>query len=207
MMRRFQGIEGLTILDANDEFEAQGHQAFSGLSDALMQFGQQLSGALQIPLVRLFGQSPAGLNSSGDSDLRTYYDGINSQQESRLRLPFDWMLRLTAKSEGIVLPPNFNYKFKSLWQSTPEQNAAIAEQRTRAVLAAVVENVIDIATALKELRQIGADTGTFTNVTNAMIQLATLAPPPTALGMPGLGAAPNPLGRHEALPGEETRPV
>ena len=69
MMRRFQGIEGITLIDGEDEFEAQGHSAFSGLSDALTQFGQQLSGALQIPLVRLFGQSPAGMNSTGESCL------------------------------------------------------------------------------------------------------------------------------------------
>lgn len=77
--RRYAGIEGITIIDANDELTADSHSAFGGLSDALAQFGQQLSGALQIPLVRLFGQSPAGFNT-GDADLRNYYDGIHQRQ-------------------------------------------------------------------------------------------------------------------------------
>jgi hypothetical protein len=37
----------------------------------LLQFAQQLSGALNIPLTRLFGQSPAGMNSTGEGDLHS----------------------------------------------------------------------------------------------------------------------------------------
>ena len=191
MMRRFQGIEGLTILDAEDDFQTQQTSAFGGLSEALQQFGQQLSGALQIPLVRLFGQSPGGLNSSGDSDLRTYYDGINQQQERTLRLPFGWLLPAIARSERIELPANFNYKFKSLWQMTPEQNANIASTRTSAVLQASQDGVISQAVALKELRQVGRDTGTFTNISDADIEQAEMQPMPD----PGneLGVDPNDL--------------
>lgn len=182
MMRRFQSIEGLTIIDAEDDFVAQTHQAFSGLSEALVQFGQQLSGALQIPLVRLFGQSPAGLNSSGDSDLRTYYDGIKQQQERVLRMPFNWLLPVIARSEGIELPENFNFEFNPLWQLTPAEKAQIASTRTATVLSVQAAGVIDNATTLKELRQIGRDTGTFTNVTDEMIEQAEMAPPPDPFG-------------------------
>lgn len=226
MMRRFQGIEGLTVIDAKDEFGVQTHAAFSGLSDALQQFGQQLSGALQIPLVRLFGQSPAGLNSSGDSDLRTYYDGINQKQERDLRTPFDWLFRVIARSERILLPENFNFKFKPLWQMTQEQSAQNAAQRGAVILQAQQDGVIDVATALKELRQIGRDTGTFTNITDEMIKLAALLPPPSmpvpgmpgapGIGQPGVpGINPNPMlngtahqeGAGGILPGEERNPV
>jgi phage-related protein (TIGR01555 family) len=212
MMRRFQGIEGLTVIDAEDDFGAQTHSAFSGLSEALQQFGQQLSGALQIPLVRLFGQSPGGMNSSGESDLRTYYDGIMQQQERSLRVPFDWLFRVIARSERINLPENFNFKFKSLWEMTPEQKGNIASVRSAAVLQAQAAGVIDVATALKELRQIGRDTGTFTNITDEMIEQAEAVPPP---GLGGLGLAMGPnmmgsglpqVGEGQPLPGE-TQPI
>ncbi|MFX8433449.1 DUF1073 domain-containing protein, partial [Acinetobacter baumannii] len=58
-IRLWQSNEGLTLMDAEDTYEA--HQySFAGLDNILMQFGQQIAGALGIPLVRLFGQSPAG---------------------------------------------------------------------------------------------------------------------------------------------------
>src|SRR6185437_7701108 len=75
-IRSTQTNEGMTLMDTKDEFEAHSY-TFSGLDNVLLQFAQQCSGALDIPMVRLFGQSPAGLNATGESDLRTYYDGIN----------------------------------------------------------------------------------------------------------------------------------
>ncbi|MDR0067321.1 DUF1073 domain-containing protein, partial [Acinetobacter sp. 11520] len=84
--RQWQSNEGLTLMDADDTYEAHQYN-FSGLDNILLQFGQQISGATGIPLVRLFGQSPAGLNATGESDLANYYDNINQQQEGRLRTP------------------------------------------------------------------------------------------------------------------------
>ena len=85
MIRMYQSNEGMTLMDSKDKFEA--HQySFSGLSDMMLQFGQQISGALGIPLTRLFGQSPAGLNSTGESDIRMYYDNVKQEQERRLRV-------------------------------------------------------------------------------------------------------------------------
>ena len=58
-MRMLQTNEGLTLLDKEDTFQAHSY-TFSGISDMILQFGQQIAGATGIPLVRLFGQSPAG---------------------------------------------------------------------------------------------------------------------------------------------------
>jgi phage-related protein (TIGR01555 family) len=56
MIRMMQVNEGLTLLDKEDEITSTAY-SFAGLSDMMLQFGQQLSGASGIPLVRLFGQS------------------------------------------------------------------------------------------------------------------------------------------------------
>ncbi len=210
MMRRFQSIEGLTVIDKEDEFGAQTHTAFSGLSDALMQFGQQLAGALQIPLVRLFGQSPSGLNSSGDSDLRTYYDGIKHQQERHLKTPVDRIIQCAARSERIELPERFNFEFNSLWQLTPQEKAQAAQQPTAAILDAQSRGTIDWPTALRELRHQSKTTGVFTNITDEMIDEAEAEPPPLP---PSSGRAEvtgvepsSPEGAMQQLPGEEERP-
>lgn len=181
MIRLMQANEGLTLLDMDDEFET--HQyTFAGLSDVLVQFGQQLSGATQIPLVRLFGQSPAGMNATGESDFRNYYDGINSQQESRLRRPIATILELAHRSKfGVPLPEGFNFTFNSLWQLTDEQKAAIGSQNTQSVSAAYQDGIIDRATALKELRQSSQVSGLWTNITDDLIQEAEDEPPPGSL--------------------------
>lgn len=190
MMRRFQGIEGMTLLDSEDEFEAHGHQAFSGLSDALAQFGQQLAGALQIPLVRLFGQSPAGF-STGDADLRTYYDGINHQQVSDLLVPVTKIYRLLAASKGIEVPEGFQLGFKSLWQLTDEQKATIAGTTTDTVIKAEEAGLVSKQTAMKELQQSSHITGVFSNIKDEDIEAAEEDIPPDAgLAMGGEEEAP-----------------
>jgi len=171
-MRRFQSIEGLSMIDAEDELEVQGHSAFSGLSDALVQFGQQLSGALQIPLVRLFGQSPAGLSATGESDLRMYYDHINQLQEKNLLHGVNLIYKLGAKSSGIVVPPNFSLTFTSLWNLTDSDEASIAKTNSETINSAYEAGLIGRQTALKELRQASRVTGVFTNITQEMIASA-----------------------------------
>ena len=172
MMRLYQSNEGITLMDAKDEFEA--HQyTFTGLDSVLIQFGQQISGALQVPLVRLFGQSPAGLNSTGESDLRTYYDHINKQQESKLRRPLNVVLDVLARSKlGRPLPPGFTYTFRSLWQNTETEKADIGNKVTSSVTQAYESGLISQQTALKELRQGSHASGLWSNITNEDIEAA-----------------------------------
>ena len=206
VMRRFQSMEGITMIDAKDKLEVQGHSAFSGLSDVLTQFGQQLSGALQIPLVRLFGQSPGGLGSNGDGEMRQYYDNINQQQEKSLRHGVTLMYKLGARSKGLQLPPNFAIGFKSLWQLSDSDKANVAKTVTDTVSAAHEGGMISPKTALQELRQSSRVTGIFTNITHQMIEDAddTITPPGAEglLGMAGLGGAPAPEGNDDDTPAQ-----
>ncbi len=184
MIRAMQSSEGLTVLDANDEFEAHAY-TFAGLSDVMLQFAQQLSGALGIPMVRLFGQTPTGLNTNGESDLRTYYDEINQYQEANLRGPVTKILHVEYWSCYQKAPPkDFDFEFEPLWQLTDEQKATVASTVSTAVGAMFDSGVIDRATAMKELRQSSETTGIFSNITDEDIKEAIAEPPP----MPELGA-------------------
>lgn len=190
MTRRFQNIEGITMIDAEDEFEAQAHSAFSGLSDILNSFGQQLAGGAGIPLTRLFGQSPAGMNATGESDMRMYYDSINQQQERTIMRGVTMMYKLGARSCGIELPADFALSPKSLWELSDGDKANIAKTGTDTVIAAHDSGLISPQLALKEMRQASRTTGLFTNITKQMIDDAddqVQPPSPEGMGNPLLG--------------------
>lgn len=172
MVRKYQSIEGMALIDAEDDLVTTTVNVQSGISDALTQFGQQISGCLQIPLTRLFGQSPAGLNSTGESDLRTYYDGIKNQQNKELREGVLKIYKCAARSLGMNVSPKFTIEFRSLWQLTDQQKAEIAEKDARTVADLFSAGIIDKATALKELRQVGKIAGRFQNITDEMIEAA-----------------------------------
>lgn len=200
-VRQMQTNEGITLLDKEDTWQT-GTYTFSGLSDMMLQFGQQLAGATGIPLVRLFGMSPAGLNSTGDSDLRNYYDGIGSKQEANLRSGIQKILHVTYRSlYGEDLPRSVKMKFAPLWQLSDIEKATNAKTVTEAVVGAYDSGLIDQATAMKELRQSSDDTGIFGNISDEAITQAELEPPPTPTGV--APATPNPT---EVAPTVESKP-
>ena len=180
MMRRFRTNEGFSVIDGNDEIQADQHSAFGGLSDVLLQFGQQLSGALQVPLVRLFGQSPAGLSASGESDVRTYYDRVKSLQEKHLLRGAQSTWRMLAQSNEIDLPDEFAVGFRSLWDLSDAEKATIAQGVSAAVVTARDAGLISDQIAMRELRQSSRKTGIFSNIAEEDIALAdpSLGPPP-----------------------------
>lgn len=178
MMRSLQVNEGLTLLDKNDVFTSTAY-SFAGLSDMMLQFGQQLSGASGIPLVRLFGQSPAGLSATGDADIRMYYDNIKAQQEAKLRNGWEKLLRVMWRSEfGVAAPDDMEFKFTPLWQMSAMDQATVAKSNTETIIGAYDSGLISKPTAMKELRESSGDTGLFNNISDEEIKEAELEPPP-----------------------------
>ena len=198
-VRLGQTNEGLTVVDAKDEFQTHAY-TFTGLDSLLLQFGQQLSGALQIPLVRLFGQSPAGLNSTGESDLRMYYDAIKQQQEGRLGLPMDTLLDVMCRSSlGIEPPASFAYSFNPLWQLSDAEKATTGKAITEAVLLGRDAGIVSDQVALRELRQQSRVTGMWTNITDEDIAAAEDRPLPPIEALPPV-ADPKPTEEPDAPP-------
>ncbi|ENN87834.1 phage-associated protein, HI1409 family [Rhizobium freirei PRF 81] len=75
-----KGVNGTLILDAEEEYDSKS-APLSGLTDILMAFLQIVAGAADIPVTRLLGQSPAGMNATGTADMKNYHDGIQAIQE------------------------------------------------------------------------------------------------------------------------------
>lgn len=200
LMRQMQNNEGITLIDKNDLFDSVAY-SFAGLSDVLLQFGQQISGACSpvIPLVRLFGQSPAGMNATGDSDIRLYYDGINAQQEARLRNPWEMILKVLWRSEtGKPIPDDLLFSFTPLWQMSAIDKATVSKTNTDTIVGAHQEGLVSTPVAMKELKQSSGDTGLFSNISDEDISDAEneappmpedpdLADPGEEVGQPGAG--------------------
>lgn len=191
--RLSQTNEGLTVIDAKDKFEAHTY-SFAGLSDMLIQFAQQLSGATGIPIARLFGQSPVGLSDTGEGPRRQYHEKVHQKQEKELRTPLQRLLAVMSMSSlGKVLPAGFQFTFRGLDDTPESEKADIATKKTAAVVAAVDANLIKPSTGMKELKASAPVTGLFGSITDEQIaeaeQLEVDAPPPDAeLSIPDLGA-------------------
>ncbi|WP_313242139.1 phage portal protein [Stenotrophomonas sp.] len=121
-----KGINGALLLDSGEDY-AQKQLQLGGLVDLLMGFLQLTSGASDIPMTRLLGQSPGGLNSSGESDLRNYYDRISSNQELVLQPSLQVLDECLIRSALGSRPPEVFYSWRSLWQTTDTERAGIGK--------------------------------------------------------------------------------
>ncbi|QHM71288.1 DUF1073 domain-containing protein [Mixta intestinalis] len=187
MIREFQTIEGMTLMDKNDEFQTHSY-SFAGIADVILRFAEQVSGATGIPLVRLFGQSPAGFNT-GDGDLENYYSRVNTLQERRLRRPLRWLLDISWRSLfGEPLPDDFTFEFNKLWEMSDLDRATMASNVTTALATAVRDIGMTPAAALSDLRNLSDVIGIGGSITDEDIENAkkeleepefeTGAPPP-----------------------------
>jgi phage-related protein (TIGR01555 family) len=178
-VRQMQSNEGLTVLDSEDIFQAH-NWSFAGVYDALQAFAEQISGATGIPLVRLLGQSPKGF-STGDSDLKMYYETIATQQEDDLRGPLAVILGVLHRSEfGQPLPDGFNFKFNPLAMPSELEKSQIATADAQAIAALFGASVITEAQSLAALRETSRITGRFSSITDEQIAAAeaSVAAPP-----------------------------
>ena len=181
-IREFQSAEGLTVGDTEDDFQTLTY-SFTGIPEILLQLGQQISGAFGIPLVRLFGQSPAGLNATGESDIRNYYDNIKHLQRLMLRSGVQRLIDVAFESETGRSPgSSLTFDFRSLWQMSQTDKATVASAEVEAIRGSYADGMINLPTALKELRALSEIVGIFSTITDEDIAEAelqeSLDPPP-----------------------------
>jgi uncharacterized protein len=190
MLRVMQSNEGISLIDSKDTFETHEY-SFAGLDAVLMQFGEQLAGAVEIPLVKLFGQSPSGFDN-GDSTMRTYHDSVKQQQVTWLGDGIETVYRLAYISKfGTEPPKDFTLEFKSLWQLSDAEKATVTNTVTAAVGEAFSAQIISKSTAMKELKNLSLITGVFSNISDEDIESAEALPEPTPEAL-GLVAPPAP---------------
>lgn len=131
-----KGINGTLLLDKEEEYETKSAQ-LAGLTDVLMAFMQIVSGAADIPVTRLLGQSPAGMNSTGTSDMKNYHDRIQSIQTLEITPALHHADECLIRSALGTRPPEVYYTWAPLEQMSEKERADIFKTTADAARAIV----------------------------------------------------------------------
>lgn len=131
-----KGINGTLILDAEEEYESKSAQ-LAGLTDILMAFMQIVSGAADIPVTRLLGQSPAGMNATGTSDMKNYHDRIQSIQELELTPAMARLDECIIRSATGARDEAIYYDWAPLEQMSEKERADIFKTKSDAARALI----------------------------------------------------------------------
>ncbi|QNW93727.1 DUF1073 domain-containing protein [Acinetobacter seifertii] len=110
-----KGLNGMIVLDAEEDYDSKTYN-FAGLPDMMREFSIQTAGAADIPYTILFGQSPAGMNATGEHDTRNYYDSIATKQTWMLKPFMMQILDVICQTTFGRVFPNLDIVFNPLWQ-------------------------------------------------------------------------------------------
>ena len=138
--------------------------SFAGLSDIYESFMMDMAGAAEIPATKLFGRSPQGFNSTGESDLRNYYDMIAQMQERLLRPALEKFLPVMAISCWGYVPEDMEIVFEPVMTSSPAERAELVQKMSQDVIEGYKAGLLTREQALEELKSRGEELGVYTKV-------------------------------------------
>lgn len=157
--------------DAGEKFERVNAQ-FSGIPESIDRFGNRLAMATEMPVTILLGQAPAGLNATGESDIRSFYATTTSYRSDDIEPHVDRVIQIMAPGhENKAIWP-------TLWEPTDKEQA-----ETRLALANADIAYLDRDVYTPE--EVAAVRGKPTDVKpNMRLRKALRAPTPAAPALP-----------------------
>lgn len=145
---------------------------FTGLQEVYESMCLNLCGASHYPMTKLFGRSPAGMNATGESDLKNYYDYVDSQREAKVRPVLQKLLPVLAMSAWGFVPDDLDFTFPPLWTPTATETAEIALKKAQAIRDTFQAGLFQADTAMKELKKLEEETGMFGSLSDEEIAAA-----------------------------------
>ena len=121
-MQRMKSSVHATVIDKEEEVVTK-TMSFTGVVEVFTKALEALAGVSDIPIVRFLGTSPGGMNSSGQTELHNYYDGVSSYQENDLASsmwPLDAVLWRSITGKDL---DEMAYEWKPLYQQTEKEQA------------------------------------------------------------------------------------
>lgn len=196
---RIKNAFGMQLLSAGDSYEQHAYN-FGGLTEVYEQFMMDMAGAAEIPATKLYGRSPQGMNATGESDMKNYYEMLAQLQERHLRPAIVKLLPVMCMSLWGKIPEDMQVVFAPVATTTPTERADIISNFANTIISAYTAGLISQKRALMELVNTGKDVGAWGSITQEFIDKADdevdqgeMAQDPMAAmmggGMPGMEAS------------------
>lgn len=185
VFNNYRRNSGLMMLNKGDGGTDPGEELtnvsapLAGLNELLSSSQEQMSAVAGIPLVKLLGVTPSGLNASSDGEVRVYYDAVAAAQERLFHAPLTTVLQLVQLNLFGDVDDDIGFEFLPLWQLDETEMAAARKQDADVDVGYVNAGVLDP----EEVREkLAADkTGPWVN-----LDVSDVPEPPAMPGAEGM---------------------
>lgn len=137
-MDLYRSVMRAIVIDADGKESFERHSAsFSEIPQTLDKFMLRLAATVEMPVTILMGQSPAGMNATGESDFRWFYDRIRAKQNHDLtprirRIAEVWLATRAGRAAVRNRVVRVTVKYPALWTETPlaqaQRESAVASR-------------------------------------------------------------------------------
>ena len=125
--------------------------SFGSVPELMINFIQILAACVDIPATRFLGQSPGGLNATGESDLENYYNAIESQRELVLTPTLRPIFNVMQQSLFGCFEP-LDIEFDPLWSMSSIEKAQVRQMDTTTILSMLDRELLTPEQAFHELK-------------------------------------------------------
>lgn len=127
-------------IDKDHESFTFAGRPITGVGDAMTASKERLIAATGVPMSLLFGETRGGLNTGeASAEVRAWYAHCASAQEAEYRHPIAWCLDLILRAKsgptGGVVPPDWAFEFRPLWE--PDEMTRATTRKTNAEARAI----------------------------------------------------------------------
>ena len=164
---RFKNNQNVMITDKDTEEFFQLNTPLTTLDALQSQAHEQMATPAKIPLVKLLGLTPSGLNANSDGEIRVYYDHVASLQAAHILPQMQVILRLVQLNLFGAVDENVFFQFNPLYQLTAQEQAATNLIKAQTAQIYMQEGVLDQETVLDQLSNDGD--GEFTGVKDSVV--------------------------------------
>lgn len=133
LFNKWKSNNGLMILDKNEEEISQINTPLSGLHELWTKSQEQMAGPSHIPMVKLLGVTPSGLNANSDGEIRVFYDYIMAQNEAHVRPVIERISEIMQLSLFGEVDRGIRWEFDQLYQLNDKELAEVQEIKARTV--------------------------------------------------------------------------
>jgi phage-related protein (TIGR01555 family) len=146
LMDLMRSVSRAILLDKETEDFERKATVFTGLPDLADRGKQRVASAAEIPVTVLTGEAPAGLNATGDSDLRWMFARIGAYRQQEIEPRILRVLEVIFSQEGSPIGENeldeLAIRWPSLWSPTEKERAEIYNLRATANCNQVREQIV-----------------------------------------------------------------
>lgn len=135
--------KGLFLVDKDDEELEQLAVPLSGLAELQAQAQEHMAAPSHIPLVKLLGITPSGLNASSDGEITVFYDFVRAQQEALFSQHLVTVLKVLQLHLWGTVDPGISFEYVPLEEPTGTELAAIRKSDAETDATYINAGVVD----------------------------------------------------------------